>query len=257
MRLPIPKSSFWIFFALWLILMLTGRYSMFRDPGTFWHVVVGEQIIFNGQIPHNDNFSFTQSGEPWIADQWLAEIGMAGVYRLAGWDGLLTITTAILAGVFTFIATKLLHGGIHWLLTGTIIALLLLTGSHQFHVRPLVFTFVGLTVTFSLLVDIENGKTILRRCWLLVPLFILWTNLHGGVLIGVGCVGLCTLGWLMLWAAGKESPIQGRLQVLEMLLLVSVLSLSLLINPFGMNLIRAWFLTLFMPLPKLIQNMGR
>jgi hypothetical protein len=256
MRFPIPKFSFWIFFALWLILMITGRYSMFRDPGTFWHLVVGEQIISNGQIPREDNFSFTPSGQPWVADQWLAEIGMAGIYRLAGWDGLLTITTAILAGVFTFIATILLRGGIHWLLTGMIIALLLLTGSHQFHIRPLVFTFVGLTITFSLLVDVENENHSLHRCWLLVPLFILWANLHGGVLLGIGCVGLCCMGWFLLWAVGKESPIRGRLQVVEILLLLLVLLLSFLLNPYGVDLIRAWFITLSMPLPKLIQEHG-
>ena len=73
---------------------------------------------------------------------------------------------------------------------------------------------------------------------------------------GVGSVGLCALGWFLLWAAGKDSPIHNFHQALETLMLISVLLLSLLINPYGVNLIRSWFETLAMPLPKLIQEHG-
>jgi hypothetical protein len=239
-----------------MILMLAGRSSMFRDPGTFWHVVVGEQILSTHQIPQVDDFSFTRYGQPWISDYWLAQITMATVHRLAGWDGLLTVTAAILAGIYTFIAIRLLRAGIHWLPAATILALVLLASSHQFHVRPLILTLAGLTITFSLLIDVEAGRKSLHHCWLLAPLFIIWANMHGGVLAGVGCMGLCGLGWFLLWAAGKDSPIHNARQVLEMLLLISVLLLSLLINPYGANLIHSWFVTLSMPLSKLIQEHG-
>jgi hypothetical protein len=75
--------------------MVAGRSEMIRDPGTFWHEVVGENILANRQVPHEDTFNFTREGRPWITDYWLAEIVMAAVHRLAGWDGLLSITAAI------------------------------------------------------------------------------------------------------------------------------------------------------------------
>jgi hypothetical protein len=236
--------------------MFAGRSAMFRDPGTFWHVVVGEKIISTRHVPTTDIYTFSCNGQPWIADQWLAEITMATIYRLAGWDGLLTITAAILAGIYAFITTRLLHSGVHWLLAGSIIALVFLASSHQFHVRPLVFTLAGLTITISLLVDVEAGRKSLHSCWLLAPLFILWANLHGGMLAGVGCVGLCSLGWCLFWATGKDSPIHNIRQVLEIMLLVTVLVFSPLINPYGVNLIQTWFETLSMPLSKVIQEHG-
>jgi hypothetical protein len=249
-------SPFCLFFALWLILMLAGRSAMFRDPGTFWHVVVGENIISTRHVPREDLYSFTFHGQPWISDYWLAEIAMATIHRMAGWDGLLTVTAAILAGIYAFIAGRLSRAGIHWLLAGTILALVFLASSHQFHVRPLVLTLAGLTIAFSLLVDVEAGRKSLNHLWLLPPLFILWTNVHGGVLSGVGAVGLCVLGWIALWATGKDSPIHSFHQALETLLLVLVLLLCLLINPYGVNLIHSWFETLTMPLPELIQEHG-
>ncbi len=158
----IPLATLCLFFALWLMFMIAGRSAMFRDPGTFWHVVVGENILSSRQLPREDTFSFTRSGQPWIADQWLAEIAMAAVHRAAGWEGLLTIAAAVLAGVYAFIAARLLRAGVHWLLTGAILALVLLAGSHQFHVRPLVLTLAGLTISFSLLVDVEAGRKSLQ-----------------------------------------------------------------------------------------------
>jgi hypothetical protein len=41
-----------------------------------------------------------------------------------------------------------------------------------------------------------------RRIWLLVPLVALWTNLHGGVLLGVAVAGV-----YLLFARGREQPL--------------------------------------------------
>jgi hypothetical protein len=252
-----PYLPFFLFFALWLVLMLAGRHAMFRDPGTFWHIVVGDNILSTGTLPCTDSFSFTRDGQSWIADQWLAEIGMAAIYRAAGWDGLLTITAAILAGIYTFIATRLLRAGVHWLITCTIMALVLLAGSHQFHVRPLIFTLAGITITYSLMLDIDAGRKSPHCGWLLVPLFVLWTNLHGGVLLGLAVVIWCSLGWLLEQAMLKKSPLGGIKQPIEIIALLVVLLLSTLINPYGLKLLSSWFKTLSMPLPELIQEHAR
>jgi hypothetical protein len=252
-----PRLSFFLFFALWLVLMQTGRHAMFRDPGTYWHIVMGDIIISSRAVPHTDGFSFTREGQPWIADQWLAEIAMAVINRAAGWDGLLTITAAILAGVYTFIATRLLRAGVHWLITGAIMALAILASSHQFHVRPLIFTLAGITITYSLLLEIDAGRKSPHCCWLLVPLFVLWTNLHGGVLLGLAVVIWCSLGWLLEQAMLKKSPLGGLKQALEIIALLVVLTLCTLINPYGLALPQSWLETLSMPLPDLIQEHAR
>jgi hypothetical protein len=57
---------------------------MLHDPGSFWHVVAGQRMLATGQVLREDPFSFTFAGRPWVADQWLAECGMAAVHRLAG-----------------------------------------------------------------------------------------------------------------------------------------------------------------------------
>ncbi|MCD4728194.1 MAG: hypothetical protein K8R46_11060, partial [Pirellulales bacterium] len=235
---------------------------MFRDPGTFWHVAAGEKMLAAGEVVRQDPFSFTRAAQPWIADQWLAECGMAAAHRLAGWDGLLLLTAALLAGFYAWIAARLLRGGLHPLPTCLLLALAILIGAPQFHVRPLVCSIVLLGIAFAWLIDVESGVKRPRHLWWLVPLFIVWANVHGGVLGGLGTVALCVAGWLVfgVGAAGR-SPLSQREKgefsfrnPIELPLLLLALAATMLINPYGIDLPRGWLETLTMPLPGLIEE---
>ncbi len=250
-----PSSFF--FLAIWLLLLLAGRGAMFRDPGTFWHVAAGDKMLAAGEVVRQDPFSFTRAAQPWIADQWLAECGMAAVHRLAGWDGLLLLTAALLAGFYAWIATRLLRGGLHPLPTCLLLALAMLIGTPQFHVRPLVCSIVLLGIAFAWLVDVESGVKRPRHLWWLVPLFIVWANVHGGVLGGLGTVALCVAGWCVAQPPSAVQTVQhsrGRLCYIELVLLLLALAATTLINPYGIDLPRGWLETLTMPLPGLIEE---
>jgi hypothetical protein len=251
----ILRPSSCLFLVIWLILLVGGRSNMLRDPGTLWHVAVGERMLASGQVIREDPFSFTRAGHPWVADQWLAECGMAIVHRLAGWDGLLLVTATLLAGVYAWIGARLLRGGLHLLPAILLLALAMLAGAPQFHLRPLVATIVLLGVTFGWLVDVENGSRRFRQLWWLVPLFILWTNLHGGVLGGLGTVGLCLGGWSLSAAwqfrneVGTRSFVARTSEPIALLLAVAA---AVLVSPYGLAMPREWLETLRMPLPKFI-----
>jgi hypothetical protein len=107
-----------IFIVLWLGLLVVGRTQLFRDPGTYWHIVVGERILDTGRFPEVDEFSFTRTNQPWLATQWLGEIAMAGVDRWLGFDGLLMLA-AMLAALYAWAAHRLIRVGLHWSLAVT------------------------------------------------------------------------------------------------------------------------------------------
>jgi hypothetical protein len=279
--LRVLRGEFFLFLAVWLILLLAGRDAMLRDPGSFWHVAAGERMLETGQVIRNDPFSFTFAGRPWVADQWLAECGMAAIHRLAGWDGLLLLTATLLATIYAWIAARLLHGGSHWLPTCLLLALIVLVGSPQFHVRPLVLTIGLLGVTFAWLVDVEASKKRLRQLWWLVPVMIAWANLHGGVLAGLGTVGLCFAGWWM--TRGLAGGLARRVfndqetrrvnspakqidniavllttrDIVGLMALLIALFAATLVNPYGFGLPQEWLETLTMPLPSLIDEHTR
>ena len=182
---------------------------------------------------------------------------MAAGHRLGGWDGLLLGTVTLLAGVYTWVASRLLRSGLHPLPAGLVLALVLLASSHQFHVRPLILTIALLGVVFAELIDVEAGRSRLRRLWWFVPLAALWANLHAGVLAGIGTIGLCAAGWCLLGLLGRDSPVRRPRDILALAAVVLGAALAVLVNPYGLDLPRAWLGTLAIPLPDLIQEHGR
>jgi hypothetical protein len=255
----LPWRRFWraetgIFLGVWLALLLLGRSTLLRDPGAFWHVKAGQEMLSSGQVIQADPFSFTRYNRPWVAQQWLAECGMAAVHALSGFDGLLLASATLLAGLYTWIASRLLRAGWHVLPAGLLLALVLAASSHQFHIRPLILTIALLGATFALLVDVEAGRKRLSRLWWFVPLMIVWANLHAGVLTGIGTLALVLLGWAVAWLWGKDSPVRQPHDLIALAALMLVCGVSVLANPYGLDLPRAWLRTLAIPLPRLIQE---
>jgi len=239
-----------IFLLSWLLLMVGGRSRLLRDPGTLWHVVVGQRILSDRQLPYVDSFSFTFGGQPWIAQWWLGEWFLALLHSLSGLDSLLLATATGLACLFTWIAHRLIRHGIHPLIAGLIIALAGLASSYHFHPRPHVVTIALLAWTFARLCDFEAGRIAVSKLFWLVPLFVLWTNVHGGMVGGVATLGLAALGWAVRRPAASSTGIFWMLGGL-----VLACALTALVNPYGIALPRVWFSLLRSPvLPVLIEE---
>ena len=76
------------------------------------------EIIHNAGVQHlRMGISWCSTEEErgtydWTDDDrpimWLAECGMAAVYRLGGWDSLLLLTATALAGIYTWVGRRLL-----------------------------------------------------------------------------------------------------------------------------------------------------
>ncbi len=249
-----------MFVVLWVALLVFGSGRLFRDPGTFWHTVVGEQILATRQFPQNDAFSFTHSGEPWLAQNWLCECALAIAHRLGGWDSVLLVTATILASFYSWIAFRLARTGTTLSLSSLLMALTIGASSFHFHARPHLATLIFLGVTFAWLCDYEAGRIPARRLGWLVPLFVLWTNSHGGVVGGLATLGLTVIGWLgqvVVPPSGgsncrkvEQRPDSCAIPECRFApgadwkVLLAVLAgcvVTIVINPYGWEVPRAWF----------------
>src|SRR2546426_11140765 len=82
--------------VLYSLILFAGN-SLLNDPDSYWHLVVGRWIVEHRTFPTADPFSFTMTGAPWIAKEWLSQILYAGAWGLAGWSGMAGLATAALA----------------------------------------------------------------------------------------------------------------------------------------------------------------
>ena len=236
-----------------LSLMVVGRDRMFRDPGTFWHVVVGRRILGGSGFPEVDPFSHTHRGRPWIAQQWLGECSMALVHDRLGLDGLLLGSAAILGLLFGWLAHRLLRAGLLGLPTTALIVLGVSASSVHFHARPMLASILGFGLTCAWLGDVESGRRSLRSLGWLVPAFLIWSNVHGGMMAGWATLAFVVGGWILMRLAGRESPVDRLGTGVRLGLLVVACGLTALVNPYGLRLPRTWVEIMASPvIPRLI-----
>ena len=251
-RLWRPETG--LFLAVWLVLLAGGRSRFLRDPGTFWHTVVGERILTSGEFIDRDPFSYTFAGTPWVPYQWLGEVGMAGLHRFGKLDALLLATVTILAGLFAWLGTRLMRAGLHWSLAASLVALALAASASHFHVRPHVLTLVFLGITFAALCDCEAGRLSPGQLFWLVPLFVVWTNTHGGMLGGLATLGLVVGGWAVAWLLGWPSPVNSVRRLAMLGGLMAACGLTAFVNPYGVRLPQTWAAIMNASLPTVIKE---
>jgi hypothetical protein len=106
--------------------------------------------------------------------------------------------------------------------------------------RPQIFSFLLLAV-LDYGLDHQNGF-LLRRPWILLPLFILWANVHGGFIWGFLLLVAFILGSGIDTVMKRENPIPSRtLALLSTWTLISALGIAL--NPNGLSLWKLPFYT--------------
>ncbi len=237
------------FLAIWIVLLAGGRSGMLRDPGTFWHTRTGELILKDGFI-RTDPYTFTFGGTWWVPYQWLGEVAMALAYRLGGFDVQLLGAVALLSAVFAWLSVRLLRTGLHPIVVGSIVALGLAAGGSHFHVRPHLFTLTSLAITVALLADCELGRRRIGVLIALVPLFVVWTNVHGGLLGGLATLYLTVAGWLAFRLVGMHSPLDSRRKIALVCSVSIACGLSMLVNPYGTDMVKTWRIIMDEPLLK-------
>jgi hypothetical protein len=186
------------------------------QPDTFWQLRAGRDIVATGHVALLDRYSYTAAGQFWPDHEWLWQV-LTYLCHAAGGMPLVTAFSAALVVAAVGLAYRLTAGPTRRRLV-IVAAAVLLSGS-PWSVRPQLATHLLLMATFWALDR--------RRPWLLPPLFALWVNVHGAVVLGFVLIGaalvaaaldrdgravlrMCAVG-LLCFAATFASPLGARL----------------------------------------------
>jgi len=213
--------------AVYIPLLFAAR-AVLGDPDTYWHIATGRWIIAHRTVPHSDMFSFSMPGAPFTPPEWLAEIGIAWLYDHFGWAALVAATALSVAVALTILLRSLLRSLMpaHALIATVLAALLalphLLARPHILALPILVWWAAALVAARS-----EDRPP---RLWL-VPLMILWANLHSSYIFGLGLAAL--LGGEALLSARDRRARLDTLRGWGLFIALSVAVAS--ITPFGLD----------------------
>jgi len=220
-------------FAIYIFAFAVFFASRPISDGDFWfHLKTGEYITQTGVIPKTDPFSSSHRGAPWIAHGWLSGLIFYVVYSKLGFNALIFIF-ALLAALAFWIVFKRCRS--HFYISGFATLLGVWTVLPTIGVRPRVFSLLLASVYLAVLTRYARGREG-ARVWWLVPLMVLWVNLHGGFFIGLGLIGLVILGIPLdaLASGEKLRPLWPRLRTLGFLFIAC--ALAGLLNPYGLGM---------------------
>src|SRR5262249_24553019 len=158
------------------------------------------------------------------------ESGLALFHRVDGLNTILTVTATLHAGLYTWVANRMLRAGLHPLLAVLLTLLAMLGSAYHFHPRPHLLSIVFLGLTFALLCDVEAGRLSWPRLLLLLPLFVIWTNVHGGMLGGLGTLAVTVAGWWLGRWTWSDGPKFSPRQMLGLVLIVVGCGLTAFLN---------------------------
>lgn len=208
------------------------------DPDVWWHLRTGEYIAAHRTIPHADPFSYTRAGAPWVAHEWLTDLGLYGIYRSAGWGGLIVVFAAIVAA--SFLVLFLRCSGRRYLA-----GILTLAGAWAtipvWGVRPQI---LSLLLTSLWLWILERSKHNRKLLWWTIPIMLLWVNLHAGFALAIVLVALSLIGEFLEHRLGQHAAATPNLRLRA---LMATLVLNLLVvplNPYGARMYSYPFETL-------------
>ncbi len=232
-----PSLSDWlfVFLILWLFVVTTpGWERLLEDGDTGWHIRAGELILSTGAAPRSDPFSFTKPGAEWFAWEWLSEVLFAVLHGWFGLKGVVWFSGVLIVAFALLLLRYTLWRGANAMVGLFVTFLAIGAASVHFLARPHIFTMLFLTAALWIVErDLRRPD---RAVWLLVPLTALWTNLHGGflaLLVCLGTIAAVRAGEALADAAGRGAKLA---QARRYAALTAACGAATLLNPYGWKL---------------------
>jgi hypothetical protein len=220
-----------VIFIVFVVIFITALQPI-TDPDFWWHLKTGQYIIQTHGIPHTDIFSSSRLGSEWITHEWLSEVFMYAVYRIAGFAGLI-VTFALLITISFWVVYIRFRSRVGY---PVISALALILGAAAttlvWGTRPQIFTLLFASI-FLYILDNYYAKKSEKAIWWLVPLMVLWVNLHAGWALGLALIALTLLGPVLDVLLGTESRDTLRERVPALFGVFVACSAAVCINPNG------------------------
>jgi len=216
-----------IFVAILAFGLFTMAARSVTDPDVWWHLRSGQLIVQTHRVFHTDPYSFTRFGQTWVDHEWLSQVLMFSLYRLAGWGGLIAGFAAVIAAAFMVVFLRC-PGRPY--VAGVLVLLGAFASAPSWGVRPQMLTLLLASVLLLILERSYQRPKVLG--WTPV-LMLLWVNLHAGYAVGLALMTLFLLGDVLDVAFGFEfgTPARARFRALTLAVVVCAAVVSL--NPYG------------------------
>ncbi len=225
MRLTLERAVL----AVTVLLAFAVAVSPAIDHDLWWHLRSGQWMVDNHAILRRDPFSHTRAGAIRLPSDWLGQLALYATWSVGGLTAV-ALLTAGLATAGMALVLRVCQGPV--VLRAAVVVLASAASTVFWTARPQMFTFV-LTAGVVLVLTTfgRNRGARAGRLWLLVPLFVLWSNLHLGWFYGLGVLWGTVAGEVADRALHRAALPKRAWRTLGAVAAVS--SLAVMVNPVG------------------------
>jgi hypothetical protein len=209
--------------ALLVVLAIAVRPAI--DNDLWWHLRSGRWMVDHHRILGADPFAHTTHGKRRLPFDWLGQLGLYGLWCV-GRLRLVAVVTGLLATASVALTVLAVPG--RATVRAAVAVLTGATASVFWSARPQMATnLLVAVVVWALWRHRRTGQTL----WWLVPMFVLWAQLHLGWLYGLALIWATVVGSLVdqrLHRPGTAAVRAGHLAVVG-----ALSSLAVMVSPVG------------------------
>jgi hypothetical protein len=192
---------------------------------TWLTLMAGREVVDHG-LPHTEHITMLGEGRTWIDQQWLAQVVFYAAHELAGMRAVILLGIALVLVALALTAATARTSGASSRSTFILGFLAVLAGPWGWTLRAQTTALPLFAGTLWLLVDASRSG-VRKRSLLVLPLLVVWANLHGSVVLGA----------MLTVLLGIMELIRRRRLAWLPALLVVFAPLCVLASPYGTKLV--------------------
>lgn len=164
-----------------LAAILAVAISEIHSFDVFWQLQNGRYMFETGQMIRTDLFTLA-SDMPRHEHTWLHSLILFSLYKLFGYSAISVLKGGVVAATACVLVAVARKRSSSWLAISLVVPVFMLTSGGWLE-RPQLWTFLGTALFIWILEDYVKRPS-WRLLWLL-PIMVVWSNLHAGSILAV------------------------------------------------------------------------
>ena len=226
LRRVLETSPFPILLVSLVGIVLLSVFGPSLVVGDTWlTLMAGREVVEHG-LPSTETITILGQGATWTDQQWLAQVVFYGAHGLAGMRAVVLLDVLLVLLALAFATATARTSGASSRSTFLIGLLAVIAGPWGWTIRAQSAALPLFAGALWLLVD-ASRNSVRGRTLLVLPLLVLWANLHGSVVLGAGLTVLL----------GIVELVRSRRLAWMPVALVVLAPLCVLASPYGAKLV--------------------
>jgi hypothetical protein len=216
--------------AMIALLMVFACGTNVADVDLWGHLRSGADMIARLGVVARDPYAYSVNALVWINHEYLSEAIFAWMYSHLGVVGLKLVRFVCASMMIVCLAGAVGETSAAISIQFVVLALTTSAIVPAIEFRPQIFTFAMLSAIIWMITRDNFGRR--APLWLAIPMMVLWCNLHGGFVVGLGALGIYTGSVAVRDLIARR----GLSHAFYLGAITAAAALATLVNPYGLGM---------------------